>query len=308
MTMNNNDLAESTARRLLEKIAPGSVLDSIAVADGSFSNYTHIVNARLKDGQLYKIVVRRYKIFGNYDRGEKARREFKTFELLNRHGVPAPEALFLDETGDVLEIPGIVTRFVEGSLMLEVPPDPIDWARKLAIMLANIHRIPCGENEESFLLKGNSEVTWFLHSDSPPEYMQTFPGGAEVWQTLRERVSTVQFNPPTLMHIDYWSGNILWDRDEISAVIDWEEAALGDPVYDLAYAYMNMILMGLPAAAAEFLRMYESETGRQIRNLGFWGLAASVRPMTDQDGWDIASGRVRVRLRQFIAESLTRAD
>ena len=87
------DLSPTIATSLLEVIAPGSVLDSIALADGSFSNFTHIVSAHLKGGNPYKVVVHRYKIFGDYDRGEKARREFKTFELLNRHNIPAPEAL-----------------------------------------------------------------------------------------------------------------------------------------------------------------------------------------------------------------------
>src|SRR5512138_1105846 len=105
------DLSERTAQQVLEIVLPGSTLTSIRVPDGSFSNYTHIVTARLLDGSLREIVVRRYKVFGNYDRGEKARREFKTFELLNQYHVPAPEALYLDEKGEVLEIPGIVTGF-----------------------------------------------------------------------------------------------------------------------------------------------------------------------------------------------------
>jgi aminoglycoside phosphotransferase (APT) family kinase protein len=71
-------------------------------------------------------------------------------------------------------------------------------------------------------------------------------------------------------------------------VIDWEEAAYGDPAVDLAYARMNMILMGLPEAAEEFLRIYELETGRPVKNLGFWELAASVRPMIDPVDWKVA--------------------
>lgn len=297
------DLSETTTRNLLGAIAPGSVLESIRVADGSFSNYTHIVNARLKDGNLYKVVVRRYKIFGDYDRGEKARREFRTFELLNQHNIPAPEALYLDETGDVLEIPGIVTRFVEGSLLLEAPPDPMDWARKLARTLAKVHSIPIGDDEKKFLLKGNAEATWFLKPEEPPEYMKNYAGGEGVWQTLHERLPSIQFNSPTLMHIDYWSGNILWHENEISAVIDWEEAAYGDPIYDVAYARMNIFLMGLADAADEFLRVYQSESGIKIRNLGFWGLAATVRPMIDPVDNNVASGEGFDRLQKFISDT-----
>lgn len=282
------NLSEQNARTLLNIIAPGSVLTSITIPDGSFSNYTHIVTAQLKDGSPYQIVVRRYKVFGDYDRGEKARREFKTFELLNQHKVPAPEALYLDETGDVLEIPGIVTRFVKGSLMMDTPPEPLDWARKLARTLAKIHSISCGEEEQKFLLKGNAEATWFLKYDLPPQYMQEYPGGADLWHMLRELSPKIQADAPVLLHIDYWSGNILWYENEISAVIDWEEAAYGDPTVDIAYARLNMVLMDLPDAADEFLRVYELEMGHRIKNLGFWELAASVRPMVDPQDWKVA--------------------
>jgi hypothetical protein len=67
----NNNLSEQTVYNLLDIIAPGSVLASITIPDGSFSNYTHIVTAQSKDGELYRVVVRRYKIFGDYDRGER---------------------------------------------------------------------------------------------------------------------------------------------------------------------------------------------------------------------------------------------
>src|SRR5688572_12028709 len=281
-------LSEHIAHKVLSMLAPQSELISITVPDGSFSNYTNIVTAKLKDGSLYQVVVRRYKVFGAYDRGEKAIREFKTFKLLNQHQVPSPEALYLDETGDVLEMPGIVSKFVRGKLIMDTAPaDPFDWAGKLAKTLAKIHSIPCGEEEKKFLLEGNSQVSWFLNYDPPPQYMQDYPGGTDLWHLTKKLYPQIESVPPVLLHIDYWSGNILWHEDEISAVIDWEEAAYGDPACDVAYARMNMVLMSLPEAADEFLRVYEAETGRKIKNLGFWELAACVRPMTDPVDWRV---------------------
>lgn len=300
--MDESNLSDQTASSLLNILKPGSELTSIAVADESFSNYTHIVTATLKDDSPYKVVVRRYKVFGDYDRGEKARREFKTFQLLNRHNVPAPVALFLDDTGMLLSIPGIVTRFVEGSLMMDAPTDPLDWARKLARTLAKIHSIPCGEEEQRFLLKGNSEALWFLNHDAPPKYMQEYPGGADVWRLLKNLHAKFQPDAPALMHIDYWSGNILWHENEIAAVIDWEEAAYGDPAYDAAYARMNMILMGLPDVADEFISVYVSQTGRMLKNLNFWELAASARPMTDPVDWKVDQSPGMTVFQNFIEE------
>ena len=301
-----NELQEDIIRPLLARVMPGSSLLNIELLPGSFSNHTHWVEARLPDGNLHKIVVRRYKIFGDYDRGEKAQREFKTFELLNQNQVPAPQALLLDETGEILGAPGIVTGFVEGSLLLEAPTDLMDWAGKLGRMLAKIHAIPCGNEEQSFLLKGNAEASWFLKYDSPPIYMQEYPGGVNLWQTLRELYPNIRAISRSLLHIDYWSGNILWHQNEISAVLDWEEAAYGDPAIDVAYARMNMFLMNLPEAADEFLRVYESETGGKIENLGFWELAASVRPMIDPIDWKVDPTTGMSILLQFIESAKQR--
>ena len=266
------EIPRENVHALLERIAPGSSLLNIELLPGSFSNYTHVVEARHSKREIYKIVVRRYKVFGDYDRGEKARREFKTFELLNKHQIPAPEALLLDESGDILGSPGIVTKFMEGSLKMEVPSNALDWARKLAKTLSRIHSIPRGKDEHEFLLKGNAEATWFLKHDTPPRYMQDYPGGADLWHTIRDLSSNFRADNESLLHIDYWSGNILWHKNEISAVLDWEEAAYGDPAIDVAYARMNMILMGAQDAADEFLRVYESQMGRKIKNLGFGNL------------------------------------
>ena len=301
-------LSQEVVQDLLKEIAPGSNLLTFSLLPGSFSNSTHIVEARLVNGSDLKFVVRRYAVFGDYDRGEKARREFKTFEYLHQYGIPAPEPLYLDDTGTLLGTPGIVTRFVPGRLMLSVPADPLDWARELAVTLAKIHSIPCGAKVQSFLLDANAEATWFLKSDTAPGYMQTYPGGTEVWQFLHEAFPGIRTMPSGLVHIDYWSGNILWHENRISAVLDWEEAAYGDPVIDVAYARMNMILMGLTQSADDFLQIYESEMGCKVENIGFWELAAAVRPMIDPEEWKVTDtdGLDKNIFHQFITEARKR--
>ena len=187
MTRPLDTLPRETVLNILEKIAPGSRLRSVELLAGSFSNHTHLVEASLPDGEQLKLVVRHYQEYGDYDRGEKARREFKAFELIHDNGIPGPEALLLDDTGELLGVPGIVTRCVPGALRLEAPDEPLPWAHKLAVMLAKIHAIPLDEAARSFLLEANGEATWFLQGQAPPEFMQKFPGGTRLWQAIRER-------------------------------------------------------------------------------------------------------------------------
>lgn len=297
---NDKHLTE-IGRELLRQMAPDCELLSIAPLPGSYSNETHLLTARAPSGDALRLAVRRYAVFGDYDRGEKARREFKTLELLHGQGIPVPTPFFLDDAGVVLGTPGIVTRYVPGELVLS-PADPIDWAEKLARMLARIHAVPVGGAARSFLLDADAEASWFLRPEAPPAFMRAHPDGEAVWGTARALWSRARRESPGLVHVDYWSGNVLWDGGEIAAVVDWEEAAWGDAGIDVAYARMEMFLLGLDAAADVFLRVYEAERGRRVANLVLWELAAAARPMFSPEGW-VSEMPASRRFHQFIERS-----
>jgi aminoglycoside phosphotransferase (APT) family kinase protein len=313
--MNNamNPLKKPPSREtiiaLLDVIAPGSAPLVIEALPGSYSNSTHFVDARYPNDYVFRIVVRRYAVFGDYDRGEKARREFKTLKLLKTNGIPVPQPLYLDDTGKLLGVPGIVTRYVPGETVMppdNPPADPLSWARALAIMLARIHSVFCDSVTQSFLLDANAEATWFARSEAVPDYMEAHPDGALVWQTVRDRLPDLKPASPALVHVDYCPGNILWDGERITAVADWEEAAYGDPGIDVAYCRMQMALDGVDQAADEFLAAYEADMG-PVANLGFWELAAAARPMFDPVGW-VDESPAKERFRQFIAGAQKRLD
>jgi hypothetical protein len=70
-------LQEATAHDILAHLYPTSHLTAIEPLAGSNSNATFLVRAQSADGVEIVVVVRRYKIFFHYDRGEKARREYR---------------------------------------------------------------------------------------------------------------------------------------------------------------------------------------------------------------------------------------
>jgi aminoglycoside phosphotransferase (APT) family kinase protein len=306
MSQDNNAPSPETLQAVLEIIEPGCTFVAIHSLAGDFSNSTHLVDGRTSDGSLFQVVTRRYAIFGDYDRGEKARREFKTLQLLKRHGLPAPDPLYLDDTGAILGSPGIVTRYASGRLIME-RPYPVQWAETLAKTLARIHKVPLNDVDNSFLLDGNSEILWFLKSTAQMQpYISAHPQGSVLWSATVEYLPHLVKVARALVHIDYWSGNILWDNGSVSAVVDWEEAAQGDPGIDVAYCRMDMILCGLSEAADLFLATYEQEMGRPAANLGFWELAAAVRPMFSPEGWISESPAVE-RFADFVDAAIQRS-
>jgi aminoglycoside phosphotransferase (APT) family kinase protein len=109
------------------------------------------------------------------------------------------------------------------------------------------------------------------------------------------------------VHIDYWPGNVLWHRGHIAAIVDWEEAAYGDPGIDVAYCRMELALSGMGHVADAFLRAYEAQRGRQVENLAFWELAAAARPMFSPEV-RITESPAREAFRRFIAGARERAS
>lgn len=276
-------LAQEGVEALVEQLLPGEQLQSLSLLDGSFSNETSLITTKTAAGSENRLVLRRYAVFGNYDRGEKAHREFKTLQLLNQHQVPAPTPLLLDTTGDVLGSPGIVTSYVPGRQVV-IPADPANWVRQLARTLAHIHTIPLTEPERAFLLDSDREVVWFLNGGQLTNEMAAHPHGRAVWQAVHDGLATMQPAPPALVHIDYWLGNILWQDGRIAAVLDWEEAGSGDPGYDVAYLRVELAMLGGSVLANQFLAAYVAEMGHSVPNLPFWELAAAVRFMPDPAG------------------------
>jgi aminoglycoside phosphotransferase (APT) family kinase protein len=297
--------SDEAVRRLLAILVPENAGFAISSLEGSYSNLTHLVEATSAAGTRTRIVIRRYVQFGAYDRAEKARREYRTYELLRRHGIPAPNPLYLDAHGTLLGSPGIVTDYVVGEHITR-PSDAAEWARSLARMLARIHAIPCDSEAKGFLLDANAEALWFVRSGLIPDFMAAQPDGAEVWQAVHDMLPDFHSAGATLVHIDYWPGNILWHRGRITAVVDWEEAAYGDPTIDVAYCRMEMFLRGNGDAADEFLHTYEAETGQRVANLAFWELAATARPTFAPEGW-ITEEPVKQRFREFTAKARKRA-
>lgn len=291
----------------------GAVLDaltltfsdfSIHALPSTFSNFTHMVQVELADGSSQRIVLRRYNP-ENYEAGhEKHLCEYHALTLLQRHSIPAPRPLLLDERGELLGVPGIVTEFVNGR-PIALPAEAWRWgemAATAARMLARIHHVPFSESDKRTLMDDNVEVAWFIKDGLMPDFMRADPDGEIVWRLVKEHWGRWTPIKPRFAHTDYWAGNILWQDEHISAVVDWEEAGYGHPAADVAYARMGYFIEGIPEAADTFLRAYEAEAGWRLTDLALFELAAAARPMTDPDDW-FAHPYMEAGFRRFIEQA-----
>lgn len=301
MNIHHSSLHESAALALLNEIFPGSTLCSVRPVNGEFYNRQFYLDARSKDDEEFHFVVKLYQ--GDLDFCvHRARVEYQVLRWLHLRQCPVPEPVFLDDSGTVLGGPGLVTRFLPGSPILD-PPYPPDLGWQMALTLASIHAYPCDTTAQAFLLDKSPEKLWWLRSGSIPAWMEADPHGKLIWEAVSRLLPRQEKTPPRLCHADFWSGNVLCLAGKISAVVDWEEAGYGDAGSDVAYCYMSLILSGLDQDAQEFLFTYSLVTGGLVANLTLWKLVAAVRPIFLPDGW-IDQSPVRERFRKFIKETL----
>ena len=271
------------AHRVLGEIAPRHKLTSVRNAKSAFTNAVHILEAKSPGGPTDRFVVKR--LTDDPD-PERAVAENHGLQIARRHGIPAPEPVLLDATGDLLGIPGIITTFVEGR-QIASPEDPRKWAEELARLLLRVHDVRPEAGERRLIYDGRDMGLYFLRG-SWPKVKAGHPLTGSLFGVVQELQPEIQAAPPALLHMDYWPGNVLWLDGRVSALLDWDSAAYGDPALDVGYFRMNMYLRGIREAADPFLEYYEAESG-PVRNLGFWEVACAVRPLPDPAMWIPAS-------------------
>jgi aminoglycoside phosphotransferase (APT) family kinase protein len=111
-----------------------------------------------------------------------------------------------------------------------------------------------------------------------------------------------------LLHGDFWPGNILWKDDRLVAVIDWEDAAIGDPLSDVANSRLEILWAFGIDAMNDFTRRYASiRTDVDFTDLPYWDLCAGLRLSSRIAGWgvdDTTDKTMRERYKWFANQAL----
>ncbi|HVW43919.1 MAG TPA: phosphotransferase family protein [Amycolatopsis sp.] len=279
------------ARFLAERGICEGPVTTRPIGDGH-SNLTFLV-----DDGARKVVVRRPPPPPTPPGAHDMLREARLLGALAGTDVPVADVLAVGQAGEVLDVPFYVMSYVEGPVITDrTPPalsSPEDRRRigdSLVDTLAALHAVdwrarglaglgrPEGFNARHFRRMG----TLIADADGrpPAEF-------AEVDAWLAAHV------PPesgaAIVHNDYRLGNVIVGPDSpgrILAVLDWELATIGDPLFDVGYFLASYPVPGEPmtpteelGAAAleegypshdELAARYASETGRDLSGLDWY--------------------------------------
>jgi aminoglycoside phosphotransferase (APT) family kinase protein len=214
-------------QKVLSSFVPGLELIHFEPLTGGVSSEVFLIEAKQNKTKI-KLVLR-------YEAGPPSKNdiknEFNLLQALANTNIPSAEPLFIDTSCKILDKPFMLLSFLEGDI--NIPnTDNLDLITKMADQLRSIHSI------NPALLPDLP-----IQIDPIEGLLKYLPKGDE-WMEIRNYLSSLKNTAfegqRVFLHGDFWPGNILWAKDQIVAVIDWDYAAIGDPISDLAVSSLEM--------------------------------------------------------------------
>lgn len=295
-----NDL-DNRFSELVARFDPNAQLVRSWPLTGGVSAEITALELEAADGTRTKLVVRRH---GEIDRAHNphiARDEYRLLQVAEKHNLAAPKPYFLDESCELFPTPLLVVEYVEGETIF-APADAGNYLGQMAEQLAKIHEVRATE-ELSFL---KTPGKWW---GERPEILDVAMGEDRIRDVLESVWPFAQINESVLNHGDYWPGNILWSDGTLSAVIDWEDARVGDPLDDVACCRLELLWWLGVDAMNEFADRYRSLTTIDFSNLPYWELIDALRPCGKISTWGLdaeTEQRIRVRNRWIVDQAIER--
>jgi aminoglycoside phosphotransferase (APT) family kinase protein len=304
LPLNSNDVAIAL-RRLIAEDAPGLEVFNIQRMAGGRSKEQFTFEASLDKRKVAKYVLRIDPLQGAVETDRQREQEV----LRAAKGtVPVPDVPWADPSGSVLGRPGIVMSFSSGVTKTSAKSsgnvtgmsiDPVQRDRladQFVEHLVALHRknwlaadLPSFQIPQADPFQAARwQVNWWSRVWRD-DLIEPVPVVAIVESWLRANLPSC--SRITMVHGDYRTGNFLFDEDtlQITAILDWELAHLGDPHEDLGFLLMpslgtteegKFLVCGL-MEREHFLQEYERRSGLMLdySTLKFYEVLANFKVM-----------------------------
>jgi aminoglycoside phosphotransferase (APT) family kinase protein len=303
--------------RLIQKIEPRSALVRTWPLTGGVSARVTALELEQPDGRRKRLIARRHGHVDLQGNSAVAADEFRLLHILQAAGVAAPVPRYLDETGEIFPTPVIVLDYVEGRA--EFAPGNLDnYVAQFATHLASIHQVrPTSDLRRHAVEHRSASIDLSFLPQQAERYAARLRNRpAVVDEALQEgRIRAVlesawpvpQRNSAALLHGDYWPGNTVWRDGRLVAVIDWEDAEVGDPLADLGNTRLELLWAFSVDVMRHFTAVYRSLTDLDFTALPYWDLWAALRPASKLSAWaghDAREATMRAGHRFFVAQAL----
>jgi len=272
-------LEDVNLRRAVDQYDSDARLLSIERMEGGVSADVYILTLAQPDAGKKQVVLRMH---GETHHGHNAELEFKILSALFQAGIPVPRPICVDASCALLDHPYLIIEFVEGSSEI----DAFTLEARVETMveaLVKVHSVPA-----------NAMPSLPRRVDPVPETLEFLPPDA-VWDDVRNYLRQLKNAPfagqDVVLHGDYWPSNLIWSDGRIAAILDWEDAAVGDPLSDLACACLELRYIHGIEGKRLFEDAYAKHCGIDENRYAFWLAYVSSAALNYMGAWGLEKSR-----------------
>jgi aminoglycoside phosphotransferase (APT) family kinase protein len=275
----------------------------------------HVLDIEQADGTRTKVSLRRFMRDHRFGAPEHVAHEYRTLQLVEEAGVPAPRPLLLDAEGRLFGVPAIAMTYLPGGPIHE-PRSLQPWAEEVAAILLRVHAVTPRTHDLSWL---GVHLRDGMREENAGHATAARAAGAlgrDVHAALEAGLDRIGWPAATLVHDDYWPGNVIFRSGRAVGVVDWSNAEVGDPRADVSECRIGLALWPGGEAPDAFLAAYQARAPRPLSDVWYFDLFRGLRALLYHEKWlpgvhdagitaltpTLARQRIEAFLRRALAE------
>ena len=205
----------------------------------------------------------------------------RALRLAEEFGLAAPHLVAADLDGVACGTVATLETWLPGSSALPATVS-VSRLRNAGAAFAKVHAFSLASHQ-NFRTRQRPVADDDFASDRRKGRMPTTPLLRRADDATRRR--GIPAGELVFVHGDAWSGNMLFEGDTCTALIDWKTAGVGNPGVDLSGLRLQMALHYGPDAPQEVLRGWQEQAGREARSVPYWDAIAALNTPTELRGF-----------------------
>ncbi len=215
--------------------------------------------------------------------------EFYLLKSISNKQVPTAEAFYFDNSCEILDKPFMVMSFLEGTIF-EPKEREFSFLEIMAKQLIRIHQTDIAYLPELPLRTDQLDgLISYLPKESRWDELSSLIKGLNKEIFEGEKV---------FLHGDFWLGNLLWKDSLIVGILDWEYAAIGDPLSDLATACLEVRYEVGIEGIEIFKHTYSNFLDIDEYRLSLWLIFVASSTLHFIDEWKLPNKRKKKMIKE----------
>lgn len=281
-------------RQIVAAHFPGETLETAERMQGGVSADVYRLQLEA-DGEPARDLVLR--IHGQTHGGHEANTEFELLKFAHVAGLPVQTPILVDASCTHLPAPYLIAGYVDGTT--EIAEDNLD--ERLGVMARVMVALHSASTDALPGLPARTDPIPDLIRFLPPtEDDQAFHPALEALK------SAPYAGAPVPLHGDFWPGNLVWQGSKLAAILDWEDAAIGDPLSDVACTCLELRYLFGGGVMERFADAYGAHAPIDRSRLTLWLAYVSAAALRHMGDWRLPAAR-EAHMRQEATATLKEA-